>query len=146
MRVVVLVSGGKDSLYNLIECVCYGHEIVALGNLQPFQSDSSNTRNDELDSEMFQTVGWNGITYIAKCLNLPLFVKQTMGVNTQNTLIYDHNKLSSKQKKRNNRKQTKYYVLPFYFLWSLLSCFDFVSKKKHNNFIAQIRKTIPKIF
>ena len=28
-------SGGKDSCYNLIECVREGHDIVALGNLKP---------------------------------------------------------------------------------------------------------------
>lgn len=35
MRVVALVSGGKDSCYNLLQCVAAGHEIVALANLQP---------------------------------------------------------------------------------------------------------------
>jgi len=28
-------SGGKDSTYNMIQCVRNGHEIVALGNLHP---------------------------------------------------------------------------------------------------------------
>jgi diphthine-ammonia ligase len=35
MRVVALVSGGKDSCYNMVQCVAAGHEIVALANLQP---------------------------------------------------------------------------------------------------------------
>lgn len=35
MRVVALISGGKDSNYNLLQCVAAGHEIVALANLQP---------------------------------------------------------------------------------------------------------------
>ena len=35
MRVVGLVSGGKDSIYNLMECVRCGHEIVVLANLRP---------------------------------------------------------------------------------------------------------------
>lgn len=35
LRVVGLVSGGKDSCYNLIQCVKHGHEIVALLNLHP---------------------------------------------------------------------------------------------------------------
>ncbi len=37
MRVVALVSGGKDSCYNMMKCVAAGHEIVALANLQPEQ-------------------------------------------------------------------------------------------------------------
>jgi diphthine-ammonia ligase len=35
MRVVALVSGGKDSCFNMMQCVAAGHEIVALANLQP---------------------------------------------------------------------------------------------------------------
>lgn len=35
MRVVALISGGKDSCYNMVQCVAAGHEIVALANLQP---------------------------------------------------------------------------------------------------------------
>ena len=35
MRVVALVSGGKDSTYNMMQVVAEGHEIVALANLHP---------------------------------------------------------------------------------------------------------------
>ena len=35
MKVVVLLSGGKDSCYNMLECVRHGHEIVALANIYP---------------------------------------------------------------------------------------------------------------
>lgn len=35
MRVVALVSGGKDSSYNMMKCVAEGHEIIALANLHP---------------------------------------------------------------------------------------------------------------
>jgi diphthine-ammonia ligase len=35
MRVAALVSGGKDSVYNMMQCVAEGHEIVALANLHP---------------------------------------------------------------------------------------------------------------
>lgn len=35
MRVVAMVSGGKDSCYNMMQCVAEGHEIVALANLHP---------------------------------------------------------------------------------------------------------------
>lgn len=30
-----LYSGGKDSAYNMMQCVAHGHEIVALANLKP---------------------------------------------------------------------------------------------------------------
>ena len=35
MKVVGLVSGGKDSCYSLMQCGAAGHEIVALANLAP---------------------------------------------------------------------------------------------------------------
>lgn len=35
MKVVALISGGKDSCYNMVQCVAAGHDIVALANLRP---------------------------------------------------------------------------------------------------------------
>jgi diphthine-ammonia ligase len=35
MKVLGLVSGGKDSLFALLQCQRFGHEIVALANLLP---------------------------------------------------------------------------------------------------------------
>ena len=35
MRVVALISGGKDSCFNMMQCVAAGHDIVALANLYP---------------------------------------------------------------------------------------------------------------
>ncbi len=46
MRVVALVSGGKDSCYNMMKCVASGHEIVALANLQPEQELGGRSRNN----------------------------------------------------------------------------------------------------
>ena len=40
MKVVALISGGKDSCYNMMQCIAAGHEIVALANLQPSSSGS----------------------------------------------------------------------------------------------------------
>lgn len=33
MKVLALISGGKDSIFNIKKCIDNGHEIVALGNL-----------------------------------------------------------------------------------------------------------------
>lgn len=35
MKVVGLLSGGKDSCFNLRHCVKQGHELVALASLRP---------------------------------------------------------------------------------------------------------------
>ncbi|CAD7087670.1 unnamed protein product [Hermetia illucens] len=76
MRVVAMVSGGKDSCYNMMQCVAEGHEIVALANLHPRD-------RDELDSYMYQTVGHMGIEILAKAMGLPLFRRETRGLSTQ---------------------------------------------------------------
>ncbi|KAH0720597.1 hypothetical protein KY285_005417 [Solanum tuberosum] len=50
MKVVALVSGGKDNCYAMMKCIQYGHEIVALANLIP-----ADDATDELDSYLYQT-------------------------------------------------------------------------------------------
>lgn len=35
MKFVALISGGKDSVFNIIKCLQNGHELVALINLYP---------------------------------------------------------------------------------------------------------------
>ncbi|XP_055298173.1 uncharacterized protein LOC129566345 [Sitodiplosis mosellana] len=81
MRVVALVSGGKDSSYNMMKCVAEGHEIVALANLHPKDKD-------ELDSYMYQTVGHMGITKLAEAMELPLYRMETKGKSTQTGKSY----------------------------------------------------------
>lgn len=81
MRVVALISGGKDSCYNMMQCVAEGHEIVALANLYP-------KGKDELDSYMYQTVGHQGIDYIAEAMQLPLYRRETKGKSNQTDKHY----------------------------------------------------------
>lgn len=52
---VGLVSGGKDSCYNMMKCTQEGHEIVCLANLYPSGG------LDEVDSFMYQSVGYQGV-------------------------------------------------------------------------------------
>ncbi|KAL4656262.1 diphthine-ammonia ligase isoform X1 [Arapaima gigas] len=73
MKVVALISGGKDSCYNMMECVAAGHEIVALANLCP----AGNT--GELDSYMYQTVGHEAIKLYAEAMDLPLYQRTIEG-------------------------------------------------------------------
>lgn len=81
MRVVALISGGKDSCYNMVQCVAAGHEIVALANLRP-------ENKDELDSYMYQTVGHQGIELYAEAMGLPLFRWPTQGVALLQEQVY----------------------------------------------------------
>ena len=61
MKFVGLISGGKDSIFNLLQCVAYGHELVCVANLHPPLAQDEK----EMDSFMFQTVGVEITDYIA---------------------------------------------------------------------------------
>ncbi|CCH58207.1 hypothetical protein TBLA_0A04110 [Henningerozyma blattae CBS 6284] len=81
MKFVALISGGKDSCYNILHCLKNGHELVALANLMP-----ENNSQQELDSFMFQTVGHDIVSMYGKCTGLPLFrqpIKQGGSKNVQ---------------------------------------------------------------
>ncbi|KAF8773606.1 diphthine--ammonia ligase-like [Argiope bruennichi] len=71
MKVVALISGGKDSCYNMMQCAAQGHEIVALANLKP--------KEDEMDSYMYQSVGHNAVEYYASAMDLPMFQQSIEG-------------------------------------------------------------------
>lgn len=92
MRVVGLISGGKDSCYNLMQCVKSGHELVALVNLYPAQLE------DELDSYMYQSVGHSWIYHYSEAIGLPLFRHPIKGKPIHTGLQYNHstNDMSSK--------------------------------------------------
>ncbi|KAL3520996.1 hypothetical protein ACH5RR_019145 [Cinchona calisaya] len=83
MKVVALVSGGKDSCYAMMKCLEYGHEIVALANLLP-----ADDAVDELDSYMYQTVGHQIVISYAKCMGLPLFRRRIQGYTRHHGLSY----------------------------------------------------------
>ena len=83
MKVVALVSGGKDSCYSMMKCTAYGHEIVALANLHP-----PSHVGEELDSWMYQTVGHAHVKHIAEAMNLPFYRRQIQGQAVEQGLRY----------------------------------------------------------
>ncbi|XP_018564791.1 diphthine--ammonia ligase [Anoplophora glabripennis] len=81
MRVVALISGGKDSTFNMMQCIAAGHEIVALANLVPHS-------RTEIDSYMYQSVGHEAIDLIAAAMDLPLYKKETLGISNEKGRTY----------------------------------------------------------
>ncbi|CAK5275596.1 unnamed protein product [Mycena citricolor] len=67
MKYVALLSGGKDSCYNLLHCKKNGHELIAAASLGPEPG------KEELDSYMYQTVGQDAIELVAQALDVPLY-------------------------------------------------------------------------
>lgn len=76
MRTVALISGGKDSCFNMLQCIAAGHDIVALANLRPESCD-------EMDSYMYQTVGHDAIHLYSEAMGLPLYREYIHGSSLQ---------------------------------------------------------------
>ncbi|KAG2349032.1 hypothetical protein BDR05DRAFT_873705 [Suillus weaverae] len=73
MKYVALLSGGKDSCYNLSHCNANGHQLVAAATLSP------QSGKDEIDSYMYQTVGQDAIEFVARALEVPLYRRVIQG-------------------------------------------------------------------
>ncbi|TFY65643.1 hypothetical protein EVG20_g5452 [Dentipellis fragilis] len=73
MKYVALLSGGKDSCYNLLHCHRNGHELIAAASLGPGHG------KEELDSYLYQTVGQDAIEFVARALDVPLYRRVISG-------------------------------------------------------------------
>ncbi|KAF9513315.1 hypothetical protein BS47DRAFT_1329667 [Hydnum rufescens UP504] len=73
MHIVALLSGGKDSCYNLVHCAENGHVLVAAASLGPALG------REEIDSYMYQTVGQDAIELVAQALGVPLYRRVIAG-------------------------------------------------------------------
>jgi diphthine-ammonia ligase len=92
MKFVGLLSGGKDSCYNIMKCLDYGHELVCLGNLcSPSHhpaDDNHCQENEEMNSYMYQTAGSNMVKFIAHCMIKPLITRELTGIAIKQSLDY----------------------------------------------------------
>ncbi|OUM51359.1 hypothetical protein BVG19_g454 [[Candida] boidinii] len=83
MKFVALVSGGKDSCFNILHCLAQGHELTCLANLYPPPAES-----DEIDSFMYQTVGHDVLNYYSECIGVPMFRHMIQGTSNNQSLEY----------------------------------------------------------
>ena len=73
-------------MFNLIETVTHGHEVVCLANLN-FPNPSI-----ERDSRMFKTKGMEITPLIAQAMELPLVSRQITGTAVKKWLYYEKSK------------------------------------------------------
>ncbi|KAK9367398.1 hypothetical protein V1509DRAFT_626521 [Lipomyces kononenkoae] len=92
MKAVALVSGGKDSCYNILHCVKNGHEVVAMANLHPpLPQAIGSDENDvihEMDSFMYQTVGHSVLSLYSDCFGIPMYRAPITGTSVTTKLDY----------------------------------------------------------
>ncbi|KAK2196692.1 bifunctional Diphthamide synthase domain/Diphthine--ammonia ligase-Uncharacterized protein MJ0570/Rossmann-like alpha-beta-alpha sandwich fold [Babesia duncani] len=75
MKLLALISGGKDSIFSILCAQKLGHKVVMLGHLYPpYPSDTF-----ELDSFMYQTVGHHMVHVISKCMEIPIIQRPING-------------------------------------------------------------------
>ncbi|KAG5476893.1 hypothetical protein LSCM1_05225 [Leishmania martiniquensis] len=80
MKTIALVSGGKDSILAMLMAYRYGHEPAVIVNMTPvLDSDGASgsmaengAQGHDIDSYMYQTVGFEAVEAMAACLGLPL--------------------------------------------------------------------------
>lgn len=87
LKVVCLISGGKDSLFSILHCLANGHDVVALANLHP-PYDESGSGVDDLESYMYQTIGHSIIPLFEKALGLPLYRHEITGTSVNQNKSY----------------------------------------------------------
>lgn len=78
MKVIAVCSGGKDSTFNMMECIRHGHEIVGLINLKPPNSgvvaaseiNIENYNEEAIDGDI--SMGDIYLDLFAKAMELPM--------------------------------------------------------------------------
>lgn len=110
MDVLGLASGGKDSIFCLMEAVRLGHRVVALANMRPpplaagavapagpvggigsggDDGAAPAPRAAEIDSFMFQSVGHAAVEGVAEAMGLPLVRGDITGGCVHDGLEYE---------------------------------------------------------
>lgn len=82
MKVVALLSGGKDSCYTLLRTRQHSHTIVALAHIQP------PLHVPEPDSFMYQSVASSAVETLAQAFELPLYTVRTTARAVVTQLAY----------------------------------------------------------
>ncbi|KAI2510859.1 hypothetical protein MHU86_3480 [Fragilaria crotonensis] len=84
MKFAALVSGGKDSIYSIQECIGNGHELVCCIHLGAPLSI-------EEESFMYQTAGSNVLpVLVEECLGVPLILHRRSGKSINISMVYEN--------------------------------------------------------
>ncbi|KAL7479788.1 hypothetical protein ACHAW6_005509 [Cyclotella cf. meneghiniana] len=86
MKFVSLVSGGKDSIYSIIEALRHNHELLCCAHLAPPIQDSN---GDHDESYMYQTAGSEAVRrQVEECIGVPFYTRTISGKSCNTALVY----------------------------------------------------------
>ena len=103
LKVIALISGGKDSFLSILQCQKLGHEIIVLANLFPPQSQNSS--DEDLNSHLYQTAGHAIIPLYEQALGIPVYRREINGKASRLEREYDASYLLTNQE--NQRDETE---------------------------------------
>jgi len=86
LKVIALISGGKDSLFSILHCLANGYEVVALANLYP--QEQAHDGGEDIDSYMYQTVGHFIVPLYEQALDIPLYRQPIKGSAVNTDTVY----------------------------------------------------------
>jgi diphthine-ammonia ligase len=93
MKFVALVSGGKDSIYSILQCIENGHDLVACVHLGAPTTDSdtdSTSNSDDEESYMYQSAASEAVkVLVGECLGVPLIFYPRKGTSINTSLVYE---------------------------------------------------------
>lgn len=99
MKFVALISGGKDSIFSIMEAQKFGHELICCAHLSP--------PCEEADSFLYQSVGTNVVPIISEeCLGVPLVSRRVLGKSVNTDLTYTASGSSSSCNASDNNDNT----------------------------------------
>ena len=93
MRFVALVSGGKDSIYSILQTIRNGHELVACIHLgAPINATGKgDDESEQEESYMYQTAASEVVkTMVEECLGAELLLYPRQGKSVNTGLVYDN--------------------------------------------------------
>lgn len=90
MDFVALVSGGKDSIYSILESCRLGHNLVACVHLgRPIVAGNDDDDEEEEESYMYQTAASEALkVLVEECLQVPLILYPRQGKSVNTCLAY----------------------------------------------------------
>jgi len=90
MRFIALVSGGKDSIYSILQAIRNGHELVACLHLGAPAEDENDGGEPE-ESYMYQTAASEAVKImVEECLGVDLLLYPRQGKSVNTGLVYDN--------------------------------------------------------
>ena len=106
MKFVALVSGGKDSIYSILQAQDAGHELVACVHLARPIVVAVDSDEEREESYMYQTAGSEVVKTLAEeCIQVPLIHYVRQGKSVHTSLVYENSETTENDTTNDSAQQ-----------------------------------------